>query len=136
MAGENPYIDPVEVVTPKAKYKITFMPMNQTVEVDPEKLPYGVTGLPGSVLDIALAHGIDIEHTCGGVVACSTCHCIVREGFEQLQETTDDEEDMLDNAPGLETTSRLSCQAVFPGTGDVVVEIPAWNRNAVKETPH
>ena len=51
--------------------------------------------------------------------------------------STDDEEDMLDNAPGLETTSRLSCQAVFPGNDEVViVEIPEWNRNAVKETPH
>ena len=126
----------VTVEKPKKKYKITFLPMNKTIEVDPDKIPYGCTGLPGSVLDIALAHGIDIEHTCGGVVACSTCHCIIRKGFEALQETTDDEEDMLDNAPGLEITSRLSCQAVFPGDEDVVVEIPEWNRNAVKETPH
>ena len=136
MAGTNPYIEEVEVIKPTKKYRITFLPMGTTVEVDPQKLPYGSTGLPGSVLDIALAHGIEIEHTCGGVVACSTCHCIVRKGFESLQETTDDEEDMLDNAPGLETTSRLSCQAVFPGDEDVIVEIPEWNRNAVKETPH
>ncbi len=136
MAGSNPYIDTPPTVVPKQKYTITFQPMNKVIEVDPEKIPYGATGLPGSILDVALAHGIEIEHTCGGVVACSTCHCIVRKGFDALAETTDDEEDMLDNAPGLETTSRLSCQAVFPGTEDVIVEIPDWNRNAVKETPH
>lgn len=136
MAGENPYIDAVEVVKPTRKYTITFLPMDVKVEVDPEAIPYGSTGLPGSVLDIALAAGIEVEHTCGGVVACSTCHCIIRKGFDTLPESTDDEEDMLDNAPGLETASRLSCQVVFSGEEDVVVEIPAWNRNAVKETPH
>ena len=136
MAGVNPYIDTPEPEKPTKRYKVTFLPMDVTIEVDPDRLPYGDTGLPGSLLDIALAHGIGIEHTCGGVVACSTCHCVLRNGFDTLNESTDEEEDMLDNAPALETTSRLSCQAVPPGTEDIVVEIPNWNRNAVKETPH
>jgi len=80
MGGKNPYISRDEPKPADQPFKITFLPMNVTVEVDPAKIPYGVTGLPGSILDIALANGIEIEHTCGGVAACSTCHCIVRSG--------------------------------------------------------
>ncbi len=133
MAGSNPYIEEGDAPPPSRAYTLTILPMGLKIQVNPDDVPYGQTGLPGSVLDIALAHGIDIEHTCGGVVACSTCHCVIREGWDTLPESTDDEEDMLDNAPGLETTSRLSCQAVPNGDQDVTVEIPAWNRNAVKE---
>jgi len=107
--------------------------MNVTVEIDPEKIPYGHTGLPGSILDIALAHGIDIEHACGGVCACSTCHCIVREGLETISEMTDEEEEELSFAPGLTPSSRLSCQSVPDGTRSLVVYIPNWNRNIVRE---
>jgi len=133
VAGVNPYIEEGDVPPPTAPYTLTILPLGLKIEVDPAKVPYCTTGLPGSILDIALANGLEIEHTCGGVVACSTCHCVIREGWETLPESTDDEEDMLDNAPGLETTSRLSCQAVPSGAQDVVVEIPSWNRNAVKE---
>ncbi len=88
---------------------------------------------PGSILDVALGQGIEIDHACGGVCACSTCHVIVRTGLESCNEATEDEEDMLDNAPGLEPDSRLGCQCVPDGTVDVVVEIPDWNRNLVRE---
>ena len=108
--------------------------MNVTVEVDPEKIPYGDTGLPGSILDIGLAHGIDIDHACGGVCACSTCHCIVREGSGTLSEMSDAEEDELSFAPGLTPNSRLSCQSVPNGARNLVVEIPNWNRNMVRES--
>jgi 2Fe-2S ferredoxin len=77
-----------------------------------------------------------IEHTCGGVCACSTCHVIVREGLETCNEATEDEEDQLEEAPGLVYQSRLGCQCVPNGTRRVLVEIPRWNRNAVKETAH
>jgi 2Fe-2S ferredoxin len=77
-----------------------------------------------------------MEHTCGGVCACSTCHSIVRQGLASCSEATEEEEDQLEEAPGLTIQSRLSCQCVPDGTMDLVVEIPAWNRNAVKETPH
>ena len=136
MGGSNPYTEEVEAELPKQKYKVTFLPMNTEVEVDPAALPYGRDGLPGSILDIALAHDIEIDHACGGVVACSTCHVHVKEGLETCQEASEDEEDMLDTAPGLELTSRLSCQAVPNGTCNVVVEIPDWNRNYAKEAPH
>ncbi|MEL6430801.1 MAG: 2Fe-2S iron-sulfur cluster-binding protein [Planctomycetota bacterium] len=91
-------------------------------------------GKPGSILDIADGNHVDIDHACGGVCACSTCHVIVREGFDSMNEATEDEEDMLDEAPGLELTSRLACQAVPDGSTDVVVEIPGWNRNHAKES--
>lgn len=140
MAGSNPYIKQAEVELPTRKYKVTFKIIEHneevTVEVDPEKIPYGRTGLPGSLLDIALAHGVEMEHTCGGVCACSTCHSIVRQGLASCNEATEDEEDQLEEAPGLTIQSRLSCQCVPDGSMDLVVEIPAWNRNAVKETPH
>ncbi len=113
------------------KYRMTFLPADRTVDVDPDVLPYQEHGLPGSILDVALGHGITIEHACGGVCACSTCHVFVREGTEALTEPSDEEEDQLDNAPGLRPTSRLACRAVPDGSADIVVEIPGWNRNLV-----
>jgi 2Fe-2S ferredoxin len=133
MGGSNPFITPAQAKLPEKAYTITFQPMGVEVSVDPAQLPYGRDGIPGSILDVALAHGVEVDHACGGVCACSTCHVIVRSGFETLSEATDDEEDQLDLAPGLEPTSRLACQAVADGSQDLVVEIPAWNRNLVKE---
>ena len=133
MGGTNPYISHEAPAPATQKFTITFLPMNVTVEVDPEKIPYGDTGLPGSILDIALANGIDIDHSCGGVCACSTCHCIVREGDTTLSDMPDAEDYQLSNAPGLTLKSRLSCQSVPDGTKNLVVEIPSWNRNAVRE---
>jgi ferredoxin, 2Fe-2S len=142
MGGSNPYIKSADIVLPKTKYKIRFEPEDPlvgeavTVEVDPEKIPYGETGQPGSLLSVALASGIEIEHSCGGVCACSTCHVIVKEGLDTCNEATDDELDQLEEARGLTMQSRLSCQTVPNGTKDVRVVIPAWNVNLVKETPH
>ena len=104
-----------------AKHKVTFLPQNVTVEVDDEKYPLADHGKPGSLLDIALAHGIPLEHNCGGSCACTTCHVVVREGEDALSPMQQDEEDRLDTAQGLTLRSRLGCQAVVQG--DVVVEI-------------
>ena len=133
MGGINPYIEQPDIKVPTKKYKMTFLPQNVTIEVDPEKFPYEHNGIPGSILDIALGNGIDMDHACGGVCACSTCHVVVTEGFDTLNESLDEEEDQLENAPDLKATSRLACQAVPDGTKDVVVQIPEWNRNLVKE---
>jgi 2Fe-2S ferredoxin len=105
-----------------ARHRVTFLPLNQTVEVDDSKYPLADHGKPGSLLDIALANDIELEHNCGGSCACTTCHVIVREGAENLSEMAEDEEDRLDMAEGLTIHSRLGCQAVV--RGDVVVEIP------------
>jgi 2Fe-2S ferredoxin len=105
-----------------AVHKVTFLPLNRTVEVDDAKYPLADHGKPGSLLDIALAHDIELEHNCGGSCACTTCHVVVKEGAENLSEMQDDEEDRLDTAVGLTIRSRLGCQAVV--RGDVVVEIP------------
>ena len=133
MAGVNPYIKPAKVTRPTAKYKVTFLPDNVTVEIDPRRSRYGHNGLALSLLDISEGAGVKIDHSCGGVCACSTCHVIVRQGLESCNAATDDELDQLDNAPGLETESRLSCQCVPDGTQDIIVEIPNWNRNLVSE---
>ena len=133
MGGTNPYLQQEAPAPATQKFTITFMPINVTVEVDPEKIPYGHTGLPGSILDVALANGIDIDHACGGVCACSTCHCIVQEGSESLSEMSDAEDEELSFAPGLKPESRLSCQTVPDGSRNLVVWIPNWNRNIVRE---
>ncbi|MDE1905472.1 MAG: ferredoxin family 2Fe-2S iron-sulfur cluster binding protein [Rhodospirillales bacterium] len=87
-----------------------------------------------SVLEVAHKHSIDIEGACEGSLACSTCHIIVDpEWFSKLNEPSDDEEDMLDLAFGLEKTSRLGCQIVVSEALDgLVVRLPAATRNAGK----
>jgi ferredoxin, 2Fe-2S len=89
---------------------------------------------PGvSICDAALANGIEIEHACEKSCACTTCHVIVREGYDSLQEADDAEEDLLDKAWGLEPESRLSCQALV-GEEDLVIEIPKYTINMVSES--
>ncbi|MBS1984912.1 MAG: 2Fe-2S iron-sulfur cluster binding domain-containing protein [Bdellovibrionales bacterium] len=133
MGGTNPYLPERKVPKATKPFKVTFMPMNKTIEVDPAKIPYDDNGLPGSLLDIAMAHGINIDHACGGVSACSTCHVHVRKGLKTCNEAIDEELDQLDNAPKTSFDSRLACQCVANGSEDLVVEIPGWNRNAVSE---
>jgi 2Fe-2S ferredoxin len=93
-------------------------------------------GLGESLLEIALDNGINIEHACGGVCACSTCHVYVEQGGEALSESTEAEEDRVEEAPGLQRNSRLSCQCIIRANAPIVIRVPAWNRNAVKEDPH
>ncbi|MFC3121139.1 ISC system 2Fe-2S type ferredoxin [Agaribacter flavus] len=85
-----------------------------------------------SVLDTALKNGIGIEHACEKVCACTTCHVIIREGFESTGEADDLEEDLLDKAWGLEPESRLGCQAIISDE-DLVVEIPKYTINHASE---
>jgi 2Fe-2S ferredoxin len=88
---------------------------------------------PGTTIcDAALKHGIDIEHACEKSCACTTCHVYIREGGESLNESEEDEDDLLDKAWGLEPDSRLSCQAII-SSQDLVVEIPKYTINMVSE---
>ena len=134
MGGENPYIQQAPAKLPETPYTVTFKAAGaiHELKVDPTNLPKG-DGREGSLLRLALANGLKIDHACGGVCACSTCHVIVRQGLESCNEATEDEEDMLDMAPGLTDQSRLACQCVPDGTRDMVVEVPDWNRNLVSE---
>ena len=108
--------------------QIIFLPHE---EICPEgavvEVESGVT-----ICDAALAHGIEIEHACEKSCACTTCHVIVREGFDSLDEAEEAEEDLLDKAWGLEPESRLSCQAVVKDE-DLVVELPRYTINMVSE---
>lgn len=110
--------------------KVTFLPAGVTAEYDAASLPYRGHGKPASLLDVALSAGAPLEHACGGNCACTTCHVVVKKGEENLSLMDDDEDDRLLGAPGLTLHSRLACQAVVTG-GEVVVEIPSWNRNFV-----
>lgn len=85
-----------------------------------------------SICDALLAEDIEIEHACEKSCACTTCHVIVREGFDSLDEADELEEDYLDKAWGLEPESRLSCQALVADE-DLVVEIPKYTINMVSE---
>lgn len=85
-----------------------------------------------SVLNVALKNDIGIEHACEKVCACTTCHVIIREGFDSVEEGDELEDDMLDKAWGLEMESRLGCQAKVADT-DLVVEIPKYTLNLASE---
>ncbi|HXU93222.1 MAG TPA: ISC system 2Fe-2S type ferredoxin [Gallionella sp.] len=85
-----------------------------------------------TICDTLLDNGIEIEHACEKSCACTTCHVILRKGFDSLNPAEELEEDMLDKAWGLEPTSRLSCQAVVDDE-DLIVEIPKYTINMVKE---
>ena len=91
---------------------------------------------PGvSLCDALLEGGVEIEHACEKSCACTTCHVIVREGFDALVPSEEAEDDLLDRAWGLEPNSRLSCQVTL-GADDLVVEIPKYTINMVKEGRH
>jgi len=88
---------------------------------------------PGqSVCEALLANDIEIEHACEMSCACTTCHVVVREGYESLGEPDEIEEDLLDKAWGLTPVSRLSCQAIV-GDVPLTIEIPKYTINQVKE---
>jgi 2Fe-2S ferredoxin len=86
-----------------------------------------------SLCDALLENDIEIEHACEKSCACTTCHVVVREGFDSLDETKEKEDDLLDRAWGLEATSRLSCQAILRDE-DLVIEIPKYTINQVSES--
>lgn len=89
-----------------------------------------------TILDAAMAQGLELDHACGGVCACSTCHVRVRAGLDCLTEPSEDELDQLDEARDSGLDSRLACQAKLtsmPKDGEVRIAIPKWNVNAVRE---
>ncbi|MBO7081539.1 MAG: ISC system 2Fe-2S type ferredoxin [Neisseriaceae bacterium] len=92
-----------------------------------ENIPTGTR-----LCDVLLENHIDIEHACECSCACTTCHVIIRQGFDSLNPATEREEDMLDQAWGLEAQSRLSCQSIL-GTEDITIEIPRYSINHARE---
>lgn len=100
----------------------------KVIEFDPAQAPFQHDGQPGSILDVMLGHGLFLEHACGGNCACTTCHVIVKSGMAQLSENTEEEDDLLDKAPGLTPTSRLGCQAVI-NDGEIIILVPRYTIN-------
>ena len=99
-----------------------YCPQGATIEA-----PAGTT-----ICQALLDNGIPIEHACELSCACTTCHVILREGYNSLDPADECEEDMLDRAWGLTSQSRLSCQAMV-GQQDLVLEIPKYSINHAKE---
>lgn len=85
-----------------------------------------------SLCNALLSNGIEIEHACEMSCACTTCHVVVKQGFNSLEEATEREDDLLDMAWGLTSQSRLSCQAMI-GEEDLTIEIPKYTINHAKE---
>jgi 2Fe-2S ferredoxin len=137
MGGVNPYIKKIQPTKPTKRFTLTIREEETekvtTFVVDPAAIPFGRTGLEGSLMDLAEGAGVEIDHSCGGVCACATCHVYVTKGLKTCPAATDDEEDMLDTARAVTTESRLSCQCVPDGTEDVEIVIPKWNKNLVRE---
>ena len=110
--------------------------MTQLIVLPHEEIcPHGavIEAEPGiSICDALLQNDIEIEHACEKSCACTTCHIIVREGFESLAPSNELEEDLLDRAWGLEPHSRLSCQALVANQ-DLVIDIPKYSINYAKE---
>jgi 2Fe-2S ferredoxin len=104
----------------------------RTIEFDPRRAPFQHDGRPASLLDVLLGHGVSLEHACGGSCACTTCHVVVTQGGAHLTPAEENEEDMLDRAPGLTPTSRLGCQAVVTDPdAEIRVRIPRHTVNLI-----
>ena len=102
----------------------------RVIDFDPKKAPFQHDGKPGSILDVLLANGIDLEHACGGNCACTTCHVVVKVGVDRLSPNEEEEDDLLDKAPGLTPTSRLGCQAVvLDDDAEITVVVPRYTIN-------
>ncbi len=128
------HVRPVDPKTAKMTVKFLMEDPEGLGQRGPEAVAHANPGM--NLLEVALANGINIEHACGGVCACSTCHIYVEQGSDCLSEATEAEEDRVEEAPGLQRNSRLSCQCTIDRQGPITVRVPSWNRNAVKEIPH
>lgn len=113
--------------------KVTFLPSGDSFEFDLDSLPYQEHGKPKSLLDIAINFGFHLEHACGGNCACTTCHVVIKQGENLISEMEDDELDRVEMAADFQVGSRLGCQVVMEKDGELVIEIPSWNRNYVSE---
>jgi 2Fe-2S ferredoxin len=135
--GNNPYIDAESPPLPERPYTLTVRASDGSdvtiIDVDPDALPEAHEGYPGSILSLLIDRDVNIDHTCGGVCACSTCHVYIVKGLDTSPDPIEEEEDQLDFAPGVQDNSRLACQFVPNGTSDVIVQLPGWKRNEVSE---
>ncbi len=113
--------------------RVTFLPEGKTVEFEFGTMPYDNHGKPMSFLDVAENFDVFLDHACGGVCACTTCHLWIKEGEKGISEPEDEELDRMETASSIQLNSRLGCQAVITKPGTYVVEIPKWNRNYVSE---
>lgn len=102
-----------------ATVKFTF----EDKDIAPKTVENVETGY--SILEVTEDNDIHLNHNCGEVCACSTCHIYVHAGDEHLQEISDKEEDFIDRAINPRIESRLGCQSIILNDDAVIeVEIP------------
>lgn len=124
----------VKINAGTATNEITYVCDDPRALTGTDQREHVVAGAAGhDLLDLAMGSEINIEHACGGVCACSTCHVYVEEGMELLSASTEAEDDRVEEAPDVRRNSRLACQCQILAPGKIVVRVPSWNRNAVKE---
>jgi len=109
--------------------KLTVLPH---ADICPEGAVIENAPVGESICRVLLDNHLEIEHACELSCACTTCHVVVKQGFDSLEEATDSEEDLLDRAWGLSPTSRLSCQAMIADE-DLTIEIPRYTINHARE---
>jgi ferredoxin, 2Fe-2S len=89
---------------------------------------YDVDAEPGfTVMETAIRNGVPgITAECGGACACATCHVYIDDAWvDKTGNPSEMEEDMLDFAFDVRSTSRLSCQIkVRPELDGLVVHVP------------
>ena len=110
--------------------KITVLPHP---DVCPEGMVIDNVPTGESICRVLLDNHVELEHACELSCACTTCHVVIKAGFNSLEAASDSEEDLLDRAGGLSTTSRLACQAKI-GSADLTIEIPRYTINHAKES--
>ncbi len=93
--------------------KLTFLPEVFTVE--------GRRG--DTILDAALDNEISLPHECGGNCACTTCHVRIEKGAEHLSLIEEVEMDRLSCAEAFSALSRLGCQAILIGDGELIISV-------------
>ena len=102
-----------------ATVKFTF----EDKDIQPKTIEDAEKGF--SLLELAEHNDIHLNHNCGEVCACSTCHVYVEKGEDFLEEISDREEDFIDRAINPKLQSRLGCQAIIlDDNAEIEIQIP------------
>ncbi len=105
--------------------KITFLFEDKNIESKTIEGSFG----DQSILEITEEADVHLNHNCGGVCACSTCHIYIEQGEQSIEGISDKEEDFIDRAFNPRLESRLACQCIIlEESASIIVTIPDQKR--------